>query len=55
MSLQPPLTELEIKTDSSGFYSGFNTFVTVGSKILIGLLILWASVWSDQAASSEPL
>ena len=51
MSLQPPLTELEIKTDSSGFYSGFNTFVTVGSKILIGLLILWASVWSDQAAT----
>ena len=51
MPLSKPLTELEITTDKSGFYKGFNTFVTVGSKCLIGLLILWAAVWSEQAGT----
>ena len=51
MPLSQPLTELEITTDQSGFYKGFNTFVTVGSKCLIGLLILWAAVWSEQAGA----
>ena len=37
MALSPPLKSLYISTDTSGFYTGFNTFVTVESKILIGL------------------
>ena len=31
---------------------GFNTFVAIGSKCLIGLLILWAAVFQDQAGAA---
>lgn len=51
MSIKPPMTELPIETASDGFYVGFNKIVAVGSKILIGLLILWAAVWSEQAGN----
>ena len=51
MSIKPPLTDLPIETASDGFYVGFNKIVAVGSKILIGLLILWAAVWSEQAGN----
>jgi choline/carnitine/betaine transport len=47
--MKPPLRDLPIETASDGFYEGFNTFVTVGSKVLIGLLIIWAAVWSESA------
>ena len=49
MSLTPPLTTLLIHTSKAGFYAGFNKFVAMGSKVLIGLLILWAAVFPDQA------
>ena len=49
MSLTPPLTTLSIHTGKAGFYAGFNQFVAIGSKVLIGLLILWAAVFPDQA------
>ena len=52
MSTAPPLQTLEIKTDDSGFYRGFNTFVAIGSKCLIGLLILWAAVFQGQAGAA---
>ena len=52
MSTAPPLQTLEIKTDDSGFYRGFNTFVAIGSKCLIGLLILWAAVFQEQAGAA---
>ncbi len=51
MAIKPPLTNLPIETAESGFYTGFNQIVAVGSKILIGLLILWAAVWSEQAGN----
>jgi choline/carnitine/betaine transport len=51
MSIEPPLTNLSIETDTSGFYEGFNKIVALGSKISIGLLILWAAVWSEQAGA----
>ncbi|SEQ19847.1 choline/carnitine/betaine transport [Loktanella sp. DSM 29012] len=49
MPLKPPLTDLDIQTADNGFYEGFNTIVSVGSKVLIGVLIVWAAVWSIQA------
>ena len=52
MSTVPPLQTLEIKTDDSGFYRGFNTFVAIGPKGMIGLLILWAAVFQDQAGAA---
>ena len=51
MSLKAPLTELPIALDTGGFYEGFNKIVALGSKVAIGLLILWAAVWPDQAGA----
>ena len=51
MSIKPPITDLPIETDSSGFYEGFNKIVALDSKILIGLLILWAAVFPDAAGN----
>lgn len=47
--MKPVLTELPITTAKAGFYSGFNRIVALGSKILIGALILWAALFPDQA------
>jgi choline/carnitine/betaine transport len=52
MPLTPPLTNLPIKTQKVGFYAGFNQFVAIGSKILIGLLIIWAAVFPQQAGAT---
>lgn len=49
MAIKPPITELPIEVEASGFYEGFNKIIAVGSKILIGLLILWAAVFPDKA------
>ncbi|MGI9295125.1 MAG: BCCT family transporter [Pseudomonadales bacterium] len=49
MVLNPPLTKLPIETATSGFYAGFNQIVSIGSKIIIGLLIVWAAAFPEQA------
>jgi choline/carnitine/betaine transport len=49
--MKPPLQFLHIDTADSGFYEGFNKFVTIGAKVLIGLLIIWAAVWSEAAGN----
>ncbi len=49
MSLKPPLTDLDIPVVRQGFYKGFNSIVTLGSKLLIALLVIWAAVFSEQA------
>ena len=51
MSLKPPITDLNIPTESSGFYEGFSKFVAIGSKTCIGLLILWAIVFQESAGN----
>lgn len=51
MAINPPLTELPINTATSGFYTGFNQIVSIGSKIIIGLLIVWAAAFPEQAGS----
>jgi len=40
---------LVIKTADKGFYTGFNRVVAIGSKILLGMLILWAALFPEQA------
>ncbi|WP_120633706.1 BCCT family transporter [Ruegeria sp. EL01] len=52
MSITPPITDLPIATEDDGFYRGFNRMVALGSKILIGLLILWAAIWPEQAGNA---
>ena len=43
--------EVVIDTAKVGFYKGFNHAVTLGSKMLIMVLVLWALVFPDQAKS----
>lgn len=52
MTIKPPLKDLPITTASSGFYEGFNTIVTVGSKLLVGLLIIWAAAFPESAGAA---
>lgn len=49
MSLQPPLSDLPIKTADTGFYRGFSVSVAVVSKIIISILVVWAIFWPSQA------
>jgi len=49
MAIKEPLTELPIKTADSGFYRGFSVDVTVVSKIIIGVLVVWCIVWPEWA------
>ncbi|RYH03293.1 BCCT family transporter [Salipiger sp. IMCC34102] len=49
MALKPILTDLPIKVAKRGFYSGFNLDVTLSSKIVIGLLVIWAVAFPNNA------
>ncbi len=51
MSIQPPLSDLPIKTAEAGFYRGFSVNVTVVSKIIISVLVVWCIVWPTQAGN----
>ncbi|MFT7564997.1 MAG: choline-glycine betaine transporter, partial [Bacteroidia bacterium] len=42
-------SKLQITTSTTGFYSGFNRFVALGSKLLIGILVLWAGLFPASA------
>ena len=44
MSLSPPLKDLDISINKSGFYHGFNQSVAVASKILIALVVIWCFI-----------
>jgi choline/carnitine/betaine transport len=49
MALKPPLSDLPIKTAETGFYRGFSVDVTVVSKIIISLLVVWCIFWPTQS------
>ena len=51
MAMQPPITDLDIKTADSGFYEGFSKFVAVGSKLFLGALIVWAIAFPEAAGN----
>ncbi|TKW68848.1 MAG: BCCT family transporter [Paracoccus denitrificans] len=50
-SIKPPIKDLDIPTEQNGFYEGFSKAVALGSKSLIGILILWAIVVPESAGS----
>lgn len=52
MATKPPLMNLDIPTADSGFYEGFSKFVAIGSKLMIGALILWAVAFPDAAGAA---
>jgi len=43
---------LSINTDTSGFYKGYNRFVVLGAKLLIGMLVLWAGFFPAEAGAA---
>ncbi|NDV52045.1 MULTISPECIES: BCCT family transporter [unclassified Salipiger] len=47
--IEPPLSDLPIKTADKGFYNGFSLDVTVTSKLAVGGLVLWAVAFPEQA------
>lgn len=49
MSIKPIITDLPIKVAKSGFYRGFSLDVTLSAKIVIGLLVVWAVAFPDNA------
>ena len=49
MALKPPLSDLPIKTADSGFYRGFSVDVTVISKLIISVLVVWCIFWPTQS------
>ena len=51
MSIKPALTDLPIKTADSGYYRGFSVNVTVVSKIIISVLVVWCIVWPTEAGT----
>lgn len=51
MSIKPPLSDLPIQTADSGFYRGFSVNVTVISKIIISMLVVWCIVWPTEAGT----
>ena len=50
--MKPPLTDLPIKTADTGFYSGFSVNVTVVSKVIISVLVVWCIFWPVQAGAT---
>ncbi|MBY6116641.1 BCCT family transporter [Mameliella alba] len=52
MSIEPPLTDLPIRTAQRGFYRGFTKDVTITAKIIVAGLILWAVAFPEQASAA---
>ena len=50
--MKPPLMELPIPVSDSGFYAGFSKIVALSAKILVGMLVVWAVAFPDQAAET---
>ena len=50
--MKPPLTDLPISTADKGFYSGFSVNVTVISKLIISVLVVWCIFWPVQAGAT---
>jgi len=47
---QNEIADLNVEKSQEGFYKGFNQIVTLGAKALITTLVLWAAVFSEEAA-----
>lgn len=48
--MKPPLMELPIEVEESGFYRGFAKSVTISAKLIVSLIILWVIVFPQNAA-----
>jgi choline/carnitine/betaine transport len=48
----PPLVDLPIETHDRGFYDGFSRAVTIPSKIIVSLLVMWAIFFPVSASET---
>ncbi len=51
MSVKPPLMDLHIPTADAGFYAGFSRHVAIASKVIVGLLVIWAVAFPEQSGA----
>jgi choline/carnitine/betaine transport len=51
MAIKAALTDLDITTADSGYYEGFSKFVSIGAKVSIGALIVWAIAFPEGAGA----
>ena len=51
MAIKEALTDLDITTADSGYYEGFSKFVSIGAKVSIGALIVWAIAFPEGAGA----
>ena len=49
LSIKAPVTDVQIKKPSKGFYKGYNLPVAVSSKVLLTALVMWALIWPTSA------
>lgn len=49
MSIKPPFTDLDIKTQDSGFYENNSLPIALLSKGIMVALVLWALIWPANA------
>ncbi|MEM7666281.1 MAG: BCCT family transporter [Pseudomonadota bacterium] len=50
--IDPPLVDLPIDTHDSGFYDGFSREVTIPSKVIVALIIMWAIFFPVNASNT---
>ena len=51
MAIDQPLRDLPIETADAGFYANFNKIVSLASKIIIALIVVWAAIFPDKAGA----
>ena len=51
-TVSPPLVELPINTHDRGFYDGFSRAVTIPSKVIVSLIIMWAIFFPVSASET---
>jgi len=52
LPIEPPIVDLPIGTHDTGFYAGFSRAVTIPSKIIVALIIMWAIFFPVNASES---
>ncbi len=52
LPIEPPIVDLPIGTHDAGFYDGFSRSVTIPSKIIVALIIMWAIFFPVNASES---
>jgi choline/carnitine/betaine transport len=50
--INPPIVDLPINTHDSGFYDGFSRAVTIPSKVIVSLIIMWAIFFPVSASET---